>query len=138
MSEQQPSAAQVYNDDLRYCDQSRAGLAHPGHRYAYEFIDETIQLRSGSYWCDGLTPAEAGRPWPDRPRTKSALSKLLELIGDRPVLFWMCLKDGHDVPLGGQPRETVRWIDNVAHCMTPGCGRTSLDPQPELNETKDL
>ena len=64
----------------------------------------------------------------------SAFKALLELIGDQPVRFWMCAKDGHGSSRGGPWRETVRWIDGIAYCTTPGCGRTSLDPQPELDE----
>ena len=43
---------------------------------------------------------------------------------DVKVQFWIC-PDGHSEV--GPPRETVRWIDGVAHCMTPGCTRTSAE-----------
>ncbi len=132
MSTGTPGSVQVYNDDLRYCDQDRAGLQHRGHRYSYEFVDEKIERCKGSYWCEGLSPAEAGRPWPDRPVTKS-MQRLLDLLGDQSVRFWMCARDGHGSSFGGPPRETVRWINGVAHCTTPDCGRTSRDPQQELD-----
>ncbi len=135
MNSETLAGIQFYRDDLRYCDQTRSGLPHPRHRYHYDFIDEHIERCAGSYWCDGLTTAESGRPWPERPPTRSALSELFELIGDRPIMFWMCAKDGRGSSLGGPPRETVRWIDGVARCMTPGCGRTSLDPQPECDDS---
>lgn len=53
---------------------------------------------------------------------------LLELLGDVRVRFWACLIPGHDKN-GGYP--TVRWAGGVARCLTPGCIRTSNDPQPE-------
>lgn len=125
---------QVYNDDLRYCERERGGLEHPPHTYAYAFLDETIQWRAGRYACHGLTADESGHPFPDRPKRESAIDLLIQALGDRPVRFWMCAKPGHGTSLGGPGRETVRWIDGVGHCTTPGCGRTSLDPQPELDD----
>lgn len=45
------------------------------------------------------------------------------------VVFWIC-PDGHsEHSYKDPPRETVRWIDGVAHCMTPGCTRTSAEEQ---------
>jgi hypothetical protein len=45
------------------------------------------------------------------------------------VVFWVC-PDGHsEHSYKDQPRETVRWFDGVAHCMTPGCLRTSIGPR---------
>lgn len=45
------------------------------------------------------------------------------------VVFWMCPVEGHGE--GPPLRETVRWIDGVAHCMEPGCGRTSAIPKEQ-------
>jgi hypothetical protein len=48
-----------------------------------------------------------------------------EALKDVKVVFWVC-PDGHSEHTHRDaPRETVRWIDGVAHCMTPGCRRTS-------------
>lgn len=42
------------------------------------------------------------------------------------VQFWVC-PDGHSVTDHREPpRETVRWINGVATCTTPGCMRTSV------------
>jgi hypothetical protein len=43
------------------------------------------------------------------------------------IQFWMCPIEEHAHRYPEPIRETVRWIDNVAHCMEPGCGRTSAD-----------
>jgi hypothetical protein len=46
------------------------------------------------------------------------------------VVFWIC-PDGHsERSYKDPPRETVRWIDGIAHCMTPGCTRTSAPVEP--------
>ena len=46
---------------------------------------------------------------------------------DLQVKFWGC-PEGHSFRgLYDPPSETVRWIKGVAHCMKPGCGRTSAD-----------
>jgi hypothetical protein len=52
-----------------------------------------------------------------------ALRVLRERIGKHPIQLWFCPVTGHGE--GGPPRETVRWIGDVAHCMEPGCNRTS-------------
>lgn len=44
--------------------------------------------------------------------------------GRTTLRFWVCPIREHG---GGELRETVRWIDRVAHCTWPGCGRTSSD-----------
>jgi hypothetical protein len=44
--------------------------------------------------------------------------------------FWVCPIREHG---GGELRETVRWIDRVAHCTWPGCGRTSVDASATHN-----
>jgi hypothetical protein len=47
-------------------------------------------------------------------------------LGNARVRFWMCPVPEHDGR--GEPiRQTVEWRDGVAHCLTPGCDRTSLD-----------
>lgn len=51
---------------------------------------------------------------------------LREEMGKMRVVFWVCPVDGHSdskTPI----MTTVEWIDGIAHCMTPGCGRTSAD-----------
>lgn len=41
------------------------------------------------------------------------------------VQFWVCPNVKHRNPT--TRRETVRWMDDVAHCMEPGCFRTSAN-----------
>ena len=47
------------------------------------------------------------------------------------VQFWMCPVD-HEVRKGtnGFPLQTVEWRGDVAHCLEPGCGKTSADETP--------
>jgi hypothetical protein len=45
--------------------------------------------------------------------------------------FWMC-PDGHSDRHSGTPMPdgpTVEWRGNVAHCLKPGCNRTSAEPE---------
>ena len=59
---------------------------------------------------------------------KTALEALREVLTSAPVRFWICPIEAHHHDYPEPPRETVRWIDGVAHCMEPDCGRTSADP----------
>ena len=50
-----------------------------------------------------------------------------EAIGNAPIMFWTCPMPSHrNQP--GELRVSVQWEGRVAHCTTPGCGRTSADP----------
>ncbi len=46
--------------------------------------------------------------------------------------FWTCPVAGHNGRRNsaGGPVVEVEWVDGVAHCLFPGCGRTSTDPVP--------
>jgi crossover junction endodeoxyribonuclease RusA len=48
------------------------------------------------------------------------------------VTFWTCSDDAH--------RRTgcVEWRGDVAHCLEPGCGRTSADPRPRKKFELDV
>lgn len=49
-------------------------------------------------------------------------------LRDVRVRIWFCPDRAHAHP--AQPlRPTVRWVGDVAHCLEPGCGRTSADPR---------
>lgn len=61
--------------------------------------------------------------------TAAGRPSLRDLLGNARVQFWMCPVAGHGE--GPPLRETVRWIGDVAHCMEPGCGRTSADPKEQ-------
>lgn len=52
---------QLYRDDVRYCDATRAGRPHAPHDYRYELPDDGW----GAYYC--LGQALATWPWPERP-----------------------------------------------------------------------
>lgn len=45
------------------------------------------------------------------------------------VRFWLCPVVGHRDRRDskGYPVEEVEWVDGVASCLFPGCGRTSAD-----------
>ena len=51
-------------------------------------------------------------------------------LGDVPIRFWVCPVHTEASLPGAPRRETVRWIDGVAHCMVdPDCARTSDDEE---------
>jgi hypothetical protein len=50
----------------------------------------------------------------------------IKALGTARIEFWACPIEGHS--FGGPLRETVRWVEGVARCLEPGCGRTSADP----------
>lgn len=47
-----------------------------------------------------------------------------------PIRFWACPVPGHSDRRGpdGELVGTVEWVDGVALCTAPGCGRASNDP----------
>ncbi|AUI56804.1 hypothetical protein [Amycolatopsis sp. BJA-103] len=50
------------------------------------------------------------------------LAKHPEVANAR-VSFWMCPDEEH------RDKGIVEWRGDVAHCLEPGCGRTSADPR---------
>ena len=54
------------------------------------------------------------------------------LLGHLQVQFWVC-PDGHSMQDSGGDRPTVQWRDGVAHCLRPGCDRTSASPVGECH-----
>lgn len=52
---------------------------------------------------------------------------LMEALGGLRVQAWFC-PDDHSHGWPGCPGPTVEWRDNVAHCLKPGCGKTSARP----------
>lgn len=63
------------------------------------------------------------------------MRRLLRELGNVPVMFWTCPVRGHSDSDRHNPRQTVEWRDGVAHCLTPGCGRTSDNPIPDDGRT---
>lgn len=64
-----------------------------------------------------------------------------EVLGKARFVIWFCpdrreheRKHGANAPL----RQTVEWVDGVAHCLEPGCGNKSTDKKEELVENKTL
>ena len=57
---------------------------------------------------------------------------LWDLFADVRVRFWVCPVPGHK-DRAGLP--TVRWVDDVAYCLTPGCGRCSATTGPAAHLT---
>lgn len=111
---------------------TRLGAQHLPHTYSYNYIDSSNQSHAGSYSCNGLTRDDAGKPWPERPRQVSALAQLLALVGQSTVVFWAC-PDGHFDTVAHPHRRntvTVEWVDGIALCTQPGCGKTSTDTKP--------
>lgn len=67
-------------------------------------------------------------------REKADHSAIEEAIGHAPIQFWGCPIEAHWERTGpdGVSMPTVVWRpgpdgSDVAHCLTPGCGRTSAD-----------
>jgi hypothetical protein len=56
----------------------------------------------------------------------------LEAIGNARVRFWQCPVQGHRDRRDSKDWLVVEveWVDGVATCLFPGCGRTSTDPVP--------
>ena len=54
---------------------------------------------------------------------------VLSKLGAMRVQFWICPKRAHHDRTGpqGERLATVEWRDGVAYCLTPGCGRSSVD-----------
>ncbi len=69
--------------------------------------------------------------------TDDNLRELQEALGDATFRFWTCPITGHSGRRDGKggPVVEVEWVDGVAHCLFPGCGRTSTDsvPRPWCN-----
>lgn len=55
--------------------------------------------------------------------------ELMAGLGQLQVRFWICPKQAHHDRIGpdGERLPTVEWRDDVAYCLTPGCGRSSVD-----------
>jgi len=53
------------------------------------------------------------------------------------VMLWFCPKDDHSFrkELHDQPIPTVEWVDGVAYCLEPGCGRKSTDEGETMGKT---
>jgi hypothetical protein len=63
----------------------------------------------------------------------SDFERVLAEIGELRFQFWVCPVEGHSGRFGddGPPVETVRWVGDVAHCLSPGCGRTSATAEAD-------
>jgi hypothetical protein len=54
--------------------------------------------------------------------------ELWETLGQARFQFWICPNPAHHDrgrTESGFPIQTVEWRDNVAYCLTPGCGHNS-------------
>lgn len=84
-----------------------------------QLIDATAELEQTA---SGKDSTEA-LPWDDLPE---------ELLNAR-IQFWAC-PDGHsDRAPSELLRQTVEWRGDVAHCLEPGCDKTSAAETTEAN-----
>ncbi len=70
----------------------------------------------------------------DDPGFDDLLEDFWEALGSARFVAWFCPdSEKHDERYGKNPplRRTVEWIDGVAHCLEPGCGKKSTDKKEE-------
>lgn len=49
-------------------------------------------------------------------------------LGQYRIKFWVCSIKAHRIRKDGElDLPTVEWRGDVAYCLTPGCGRSSVD-----------
>ena len=90
-------------------------------------------LADGETWpCPTVAALDVVRPAEDGPAERRKIFR--EGLGKLPIQFWVCPVPGHsqhreDAPL----RQTVEWRAGVAHCLEPGCGRSSADAPAALD-----
>ena len=82
--------------------------------------------------CRTVAALDVVRPAEDGPAERRKIFR--EGLGKLPIQFWVCPVPGHsqhreDAPL----RQTVEWRAGVAHCLEPGCGRSSADAPAALD-----
>lgn len=71
---------QQYRDEERVCPWSRHGLAHEPHHYRYVHTRPDGEITTGSYERDGLTEAQAGRPFPLPPFDVAERAKAIDTL----------------------------------------------------------
>lgn len=97
-----------------------------------------LYLDAQRRYVEARTTGSAGaaldvvRPAEDGPAERRKIFR--EGLGKLPIQFWVCPVPGHsqhreDAPL----RQTVEWRAGVAHCLEPGCGRSSADAPAALD-----
>ena len=113
--------------DLRAKVATRDGIIDEKTQAAYDLEAVAVNLRKQ---CDGLIVENARLRQANTEKTDYVAHLALDLAeaNDRrlsrapwpkgPVQFWMCSDPEHTM---------VEWRGDVAHCMTPECGRTSAD-----------
>ncbi len=80
-------------------------------------------LLSKTLSSETLGPTPATEDWP--------VLELFSVIGDRPVVFRMCVKEGHGSSLGGPPRGDCPLDRRHRPLHDARLRPTSLHPQPE-------
>lgn len=64
-----------------------------------------------------------------RRRNRDWFKEFCAVLGDVKVEFWLCPIPGHsEGTWRTELVQTVEWRGDVAHCLAPGCARTSAYP----------
>lgn len=78
-----------FRDDEQVCVWERYGLAHPAHTWRYARTESTGDIVTGNYYCDGLSEADSGKPYPlpsfDVVERAKAIDTLFGLLHSLPL-----------------------------------------------------